>query len=218
MDNQSSPEFKAAAALLDLTIELVPAFQKESNRAERAIQTAKHHIIATRAGFHRDCPHVYLDKCLAQMEMTLNVLHPYEYDPSRSAYEGVFGRPYDFMSHPIAPAGSKVLTWDSPDTRGSWSDHGSMGIYVGPAASHFRAFYIWVPQTSALRVSATVWWFFAHQEPDETLLDLEDTSISYPPTRDRPAPQKDGSDLLGRYFFEPELGVCCITRLGPVKH
>jgi hypothetical protein len=85
---------------------------------------------------------------------------------------------------------------------------------VGPALKHFRAFQIWVPQTSAFRISSTVWWFFQHQEPD--LLELQDASISYPPTRDRPFPQPDGSDLLGRHFFEPELGVCCITRLGPV--
>ncbi len=36
------------------------------------------------------------------------------------------------------------------------------------------------------------------------------------PTRDRPHPQTNGSDLLGRFFLEPELGVCCIARLGPV--
>jgi hypothetical protein len=31
---------------------------------------------------------------------------------------------------------------------------------------------------------------------------------------------KDGSDLLGLHFVEPELGVCCITALGPIarKH
>ena len=157
IDNQRIPEFEDTAVRLDLKIELVSSSKKEANRAERAIQTAKHHIIATRAGFHRDCPHVYLDKCLAQMELTLNILHPYEYDLGISAYQGVFGKPYDFMSHPIAPAGSNVLTWDSPDNRGSWADHGTSGIYVGPALNHFRAFYVWVPQTSALRVSSTIW-------------------------------------------------------------
>ncbi len=44
-----------------------------------------------------------------------------------------------------------------------------------------------------------------------------DSSISYPPTRDRPNPSEDGSDLLGRHFLDPELGVCYIT-LGPVLH
>ncbi len=135
---------------------LVTAYQKEPNRAERAIQTVKHHIIATKAGFHRDCPHIYLDKCLPQIEITLNMLHPFEYDPTISAYHGVLRKPFNFMSHPIAPAGSKVLTWDSPDTRGPWADHGTEGIYMGPALKHFRAFRIWVPANSAMRISASV--------------------------------------------------------------
>ncbi len=117
-DNQSSPKIKKVAATLNMKIMPVPAFQKQSNRAERAIQMAKHHMIAVRAGFHRDCPHRYLDMCVAQMELSLNLLHPYEYDPRISAYHCIFGSTFDFMSHPIAPAGSKVLTWDSPDTRG----------------------------------------------------------------------------------------------------
>jgi hypothetical protein len=150
----TKPERTTRVALKQ--IELVSSNQKEPNRAESVIQTAKHHIIATRAGFHRDCPHTYLDKCLPQIEITMNVLHPYEYDPRISAYHGIFGAPFNCMTHLIAPAGSKVLTWDSPDTRGSWSNHGTEGIYVGPALNHFRAFRIWVPQNSAMRVSATV--------------------------------------------------------------
>ena len=112
---------------------------KLTARSERAIRTAKNHILATRAGFHRDCPHTYIDKCLSQIELTLNMLHPFEYDPRISAYHGLFGSPFDFMSHPIAPAGSK-------EKLGSWADHGTEGIYVGPAVQHFRAFRIWVPQ------------------------------------------------------------------------
>jgi hypothetical protein len=87
---------------------------------------------------------------------------------------------------------------------------------VGPALHHFRAFKIWVPQTSALRISATVWWFFSTFLPDGNLLNLQDQNVSFPPTRDRPHPQPNGSDLLGRFFLEHDLGVCCITRLGPV--
>jgi hypothetical protein len=118
-DNQTSPEICAAAVLLGLVSNLVASDQKESNRSERAIQTGKNHIIATRAGFHRDCPHTLLDKCLPQVELTLNVLHPFEYDPRISVYHGVYGSPFDFMTHPIATAGSKVLAWDHPDNRGS---------------------------------------------------------------------------------------------------
>ncbi len=54
-------------------------------------------------------------------------------------------------------------------------------------------------------------------KPNQELLQL-DPEIAYPPTRDRPNPENDGSDLLGRHFVETELGVCCITELGPATH
>ena len=116
MDNQSSPEVRELATRLNLQWDLVSPYQKEPNRAERAIRTGKNHMVATRAGFHRDCPPTFLDRCLCQIEMTLNVMHPFEYDPSVSAYHGLLGQRFDFARHPIAPAGAKVLTWDSPDT------------------------------------------------------------------------------------------------------
>jgi hypothetical protein len=72
----------------------------------------------------------------------MNLLHPFEYDPAISAHHGLFGSRFDLARHPIAPAGAKVLTWDSPDTRGSWADHGIPGIYLGPAMNHFRGFHI----------------------------------------------------------------------------
>ncbi len=83
---------------------------------------------------------------------------------------------------------------------------------MGPALQHFRAFRVWVPENSAMRISATIiWWFFPSFVTDDNLLTLQDLAISYPPTRDRPHPQPNGADLLGRYFLEPELGVCAIT-------
>jgi hypothetical protein len=88
------------------------------------------------------------------------LLYPYEYNPSMSAHEGLIGAPFAFLRHPIAPAGCRVLTWNSPDTRGTWADHGVEGIYLGPAPDHFRGFRIWVPQHSAMRISGAIWWFF----------------------------------------------------------
>jgi hypothetical protein len=48
MDNQSSPEVRQLAKEMDLKWELVNPYQKEANRAERAIRTGKNHIIAAR--------------------------------------------------------------------------------------------------------------------------------------------------------------------------
>jgi hypothetical protein len=216
MDNQSSPEVRELAVELNLKWELVNLYQKEPNCAERAIRTGKKHIIAVRAGFHKECPNTFIDRCLFQIELTLNILHPFEYDPAVSAHHGVFLDRFDFVRHPIAPVGAKVLTWDSPETRGSWADHGVHGIYLGPAMNHFRGFHIWVPRTSAARVSGTIWWFLKPLLPDDDLLSPEQDDVLYPKTKERNSPLPNGADLLGRCFKEPTAGVCCITHLGPV--
>jgi hypothetical protein len=115
------------------------------------------------------------------------------------------------------PLECRVLTWDSPDNRESWSDHGIDAIYIGPALDHFRAFNVWSSTNSASRVTNIVWWFMKPKKPSQDLLQL-DLDIAYPPTRDRPNPSDNGSDILGRHFLEPELGVCCITGLEPILH
>jgi hypothetical protein len=120
MDNQRSQPLLDLVSSMNLRWELVPPYVKNSNRAERAIRTAKNHIIATRAGFQPNCSHSYLDKCLTQIELTLNIVRPFDYDPTKSAYEGLTGCSYNFNQHPIAPVGAKVLTWDSPTHRGTW--------------------------------------------------------------------------------------------------
>jgi hypothetical protein len=218
MDNQQSQPLRDLASAMQLRWELVSPYIHNPNRAERAIRTAKNHIIATRAGFHPDCPHAYLDKCLVQIELTLNIIRPYDYDPSRSAYEGLTGCVYNFQQHPIAPVGAKVLTWDSPTHRGTWADHGVEAVYLGPAENHLRAFEVWVPNTSAPRVTNTVWWFLHdNMNADLPLLGAE-SHLAYPPSKTRPDPRDNGSDLVGRAFLEPELGVCLITGLGPVTH
>jgi hypothetical protein len=166
MDSQQSPILMQMAKQLALNWSLVPPYVHNPNRAERAIRTAKNHIIATRAGFHPDCPAIFLDRCLFQIELTLNSIRPFDYDPTMSAYEGITGSSFNFLQHPIAPVGAKVLTWDSPDQRGTWADHGVPAVYLGPAPNHLRSFEVWVPSTSAARITNTVWWFLHDVSPD----------------------------------------------------
>ncbi len=61
----------------------------------------------------------------------------------------------------------------------------------------------------------TVWWFLNDLTPHDTLL-APDLDLAYPPTKTRPNPRDDGTDLVGRNFFEPELGVCMIIGQGPI--
>ncbi len=187
MDNQWSEALREVALELDIHIEFISTESKRANRAERAIRTAKNQIVATRAGFHPDFSHAFLDKCLPQMELALNVIHPFEYDDNISAYEGIHRAKFDFKRHPIAPLECKVLTWDALENRGSWADHGIEGMYIG-------SFNIWVPSTSALRIANTVWWFMASIKPSQEFLQL-DLEVAYLPTRNRPDPQNNGFDI-----------------------
>jgi hypothetical protein len=182
MDNLWSGDLRDVASELDINIEFISTEAKRANRAERAIRTAKNHIIATRAGFHPDFSYAFLDKCRPQMELALNVIHPFEYHDSISAYEGIHRAKFGFKRHPIAPLGCKVLTWDATENRGSWADHGIEGMYIGPALNHYRSFNIWVPSTSASRIANTVWWFMAPIKPSQEFLQL-DLDVAYPPTR-----------------------------------
>jgi hypothetical protein len=96
MDNQWSEDLRDVALELDIRIEFISAEAKRANRAERAIRTAR---------FHPDFSHTFLDKCLPQMELALNGIHPFEYDGNISAYEGIHRAKFDFKRHPIAPLG-----------------------------------------------------------------------------------------------------------------
>jgi hypothetical protein len=104
MDNRQSYDLRETARIMKLQMEFIAPEVKRPDRAERAIRTAKNHIIATRAGFHPDCSHAYLGKCLPQIVLTLNLIHhPFEYNNSISAYHGVHGKRFNFNHHPIAP-------------------------------------------------------------------------------------------------------------------
>jgi hypothetical protein len=73
MDNAKCVELTKTAITLKLKLGHVTPYAHQANRAERAIRTSKNHIIAARAGLHPDCPTIYLDKCLLQIEMTLSI-------------------------------------------------------------------------------------------------------------------------------------------------
>jgi hypothetical protein len=79
----------------------------------------------------------------------------------------------------------------------------------------FRAFEVWMPNTSASRIANAVWWFMHDVSPAVSSLQM-DSNHAYPPTRNRPKPKPNGADLIGCAFIEPEIGVCHITVLGTV--
>ena len=139
--------------------QLVPPYQKRTNRAERGIRTFKNAVISGAAIAGKDFPMAkYAGDTVQQFEVVLNVLRPCGTDKNMSAWEWMHGAKYDFNRHPLLPVGMPVTVYDQPRThpRGAWGNHGSPGHYVSPALDHYRCWVVAMSQTKKIRVASTL--------------------------------------------------------------
>ena len=152
LDNETSAELEH---LLDTELKIayqyISAGSHRANKAERAIRSWKNHFIAGLATVDPNFPMSLWHELKVQAEITLNHLRPYASNPAISAYEGIFGHKYDFLAHPLAPVGTKVLIYDPADSRRSWAPHGTPGFILGPAIHHYRSQLTYVPDTKGQR-------------------------------------------------------------------
>ena len=159
MDNEISQEVaQYLKTECHMEIQLVPPGNHRTLKAERAIRTTKNHIIATLGTTNPSCPLFLWDSFIPQCEITLNTLLPSQKNPQLSAYEGLYGHPYDFLAHPLAPCGMAVLAFEQPQKRASWAPHGKAAFYLGPALDHYRTFRVYVTSTQSERKTDTVAW------------------------------------------------------------
>ena len=207
IDNEDSQDLKTFFTAAALTVQYVPPATHRANPAERAIRTAKNHIIALLSSLHPTFPADLWHKLMPQAELTLNHLRPWTPDPTKSAYHGLYGHIFDFRAHPIHPPGQLVVAHSPPAKRESWAHHGVRAFYLGPALSHYRCHHVYVVRTGSDRITDTLAHFpiplFHFSPPDPIPPD--------DPTPTRPHPQLDGSDMIGLWFNEPELGICSIA-------
>ena len=136
MDNESNDILRAIARRSTITLQYSPPGNHRSNRAERAIQTWKHHFISVLATTDPDFPMSEWDELVPQAELTLNLMRGSRLNPAVSAWQHLNG-PYTFMSTPIAPAGTKVLAFNGSHERHTgyldsmweqlWSTPGAIG-------------------------------------------------------------------------------------------
>lgn len=162
LDNETSTLLETYLHNAVESVQYLPPSNHRANKAERAIRDAKNHLISILATVHPDFPLAQWDELLEQAELTLNHLRPYRPNPTICAYEGLHRSKFDFLAHPIAPLGTKVLVHESPDTRGTWDPHGVAGFYIGPALTHHRAYRAFITVTQRIRISDTLAWFPEH--------------------------------------------------------
>ncbi len=158
MDNEASAAVTAWLSAHGVDHQKVAPYNHRANRAERAIETAKHHLLAAIASTDSAFPINQWDKLIHQGQCTLNMLRPCRINPNISAYtylEGV----HDYNAHPFPPPGWRTLVFEDPDTRASWAPHGIEGFSVGPAMHNYRCTTCWIPSTGALRTTDTVMFY-----------------------------------------------------------
>jgi hypothetical protein len=155
MDNEAPKGLRQHFIATDIKYEFVPPFTKRSNKAEQAIQTFKRHFIAILlAGTRPSFPINFWHELIPQAEITLNMLRAFADQPNISAYHGIHRKPYDFLSHPLAPCGTLIVLHNS--IRETWDNFGHIGFYLGPASSHYRSYRCLVQETNSVRISDSI--------------------------------------------------------------
>lgn len=178
LDNETSADLNKFLLSKVDSVQYVPPTSHRGNKAERAIRTFKNHFISLLCTTDSTFPLHAWDELMPQCELTLNLLHPFALDPTVSAYEGLHRSTFDFSSHPIAPCGTRVLSFESPDKRKTWSSHGVKGFYLGPSLEHHRVFRIWIPSTRRVRLTDTLAWFpEAYRMPGSSPTELVEAAL-----------------------------------------
>jgi len=195
LDNETSNALEAQFVIWNIKFSYAARGTHQTNIAERAIRTAKNHIISTLATVDPSFPKNRWDECLQQATITLNSLTRFRPCPSINAYKGIHGEAYNFIKHPLAPFGTKVMIHESPTDRLTWGDHGTEGFYLGPDLMQHRSFRCLCTASNCERSTETVEWFptvfqMPGSDPRQVLLgainDIEralmglNNNISYP--------------------------------------
>ena len=85
LDNECSNDLKLAILNTNSTFELESPHQHRRNVAQRAIRTAKTHLLAGIATCDPDFPITEWDRLLRQSKLTLNLLRPSRINTNLSA-------------------------------------------------------------------------------------------------------------------------------------
>ena len=165
LDNETSANLEALFVKARLGVQYVPANLHRGNKAERSVQTVKCQIISTIAGKAKSYPMKAWNHLIPHVQLCLRILFPWSIDPSKSAYEGFTGKPFDFAAHPIGPAACEVMAFvpkelrkftSSPSSAKSstFGDHAVPAWYLGPRLDGLRMHTVLAKESMKTRISA----------------------------------------------------------------
>ena len=69
---------------------------------------------------------------------------------------------FDFSKTPIAPPGCLIVAHEWAQERGSWTDHGVKGYFIGPAKHHYRNYRVYIPATRGEKTTDIIEFFPEH--------------------------------------------------------
>jgi hypothetical protein len=161
LDNEAPEAYKKTIKEYGLSWELVPPTNQRRLIAERAIQTAKSHVIANLIGCDESYPAREWHRLLPQIELTLNMLRPANVRPSVLAYMYMHGN-HNYNKTPLAPLGCKAQCFVGPDNRTSFGEHSIDSWYIGTSTEHYRSHRVFVKETGAERVTDTLVFMHRH--------------------------------------------------------
>ena len=76
-------------------------------------------------------------------------------NPELSAYQKIWGD-FDYNTTPLAPPVCLAVIYDAPEDQPTWSNHGTIGYYIGPAENHYHNYRIYIPTTGGTIIGSTV--------------------------------------------------------------
>ena len=162
LDNECSKAVKNYITSQETGIQLVEPHNHRVNAAEPAVKTVKYHTLASLATLDPNCPIQLWCRFIQQIEITLNIMRTSRQNNTMSAYEDYHHHKFDWNKTPIAPLGTKSLTFKDPDDRAAWQPHGVDTWYTGPAMDHYRLLTFFDPRTGGDLTAGTFRLYPAH--------------------------------------------------------
>ena len=198
IDNEVSKVAKTTFTNQRLIPQYVPPHSHRGCKAERALRTAKAHMLSSWKTVPADFPPERWTHTLPCIQLTLNLLTPYKPNPTISAYEGVKQQRYDFHLHPFGPVGCRVFYHVKVEGRQSYGARAAEGFYLGPTANATRTHNVLCLATKAPTATNQLSWQPEVVAPPK----LDNTAALASALRDL---QTELRRHRGLHDFEPDL-------------
>lgn len=156
LDNEASTEYRCTITdIWHCTYQLVPPNMHCHNSTKQAIRTFKAHFLAILVGVDPSFPESHWDLLLPHTKLTLNLLQQSRLHPTKSAWEGLYGK-FNFEATPVGPPGSHVIFHAKHGTCQSWDFCGKDRFYLGPALNHYCCFSVLARDLQATCITNTL--------------------------------------------------------------